>query len=356
MRENIAAFGGDPENVTLFGQSAGAMSVATLLAMPRARGLFRRAIAQSGAAHHVNSSATARRVGQYLAQQLGVEPTLKAMTAVPIDRLVHAQREWSIGAVARRYSEVVASRETRQAQGKVGPDAGGSPERLHWDEVAADVMPFEPVVDGQILPRRPIESIAAGAGGEVDVLVGTNADEYRLFLIPTGLINFINEDFLAAAIAACGLPVPETLTTYRATRPAASQGELLEAVLTDWIYRLPAVRLAEAHTPRSGRTYMYEFAWKSPQFAGQLGACHMAELPFVFDNLDKQSLEGLVGPHPPQPVAEAMHAAWVAFATRGDPGWPPFELSRRATMCFDTTPKVVEDPRSTERVLWARLR
>jgi para-nitrobenzyl esterase len=356
VRENIAAFGGDPENVTLFGQSAGAMSIATLLAMPRARGLFRRAIAQSGAAHHVNSSATARRVGQYLAQQLGVEPTLKAMTAVPIDRLVDAQREWSIGAVARRYSEVVASRETRQAQGKVGPDAGGSPERLHWDEVAADVMPFEPVVDGQILPKRPIESIAAGAGGEVDVLVGTNADEYRLFLIPTGLINFINEDFLGAAIAACGLPVPETLTAYRATRPAASPGELLEAVLTDWIYRLPAVRLAEAHTPRSGRTYMYEFAWKSPQFAGQLGACHMAELPFVFDNLDKQCLEGLVGPHPPQPVAEAMHAAWIAFATRGDPGWPPFELSRRATMCFDTTPKVVEDPRSSERVLWARLR
>ena len=85
-------------------------------------------------------------------------------------------------------------------------------------------------------------------------VVGTNADEYRLFLIPTGLINFINEDFLGAAIAACGLPVPETLTAYRATRPAASQGELLEAVLTDWIYRLPAVRLAEAHTPRSGRT------------------------------------------------------------------------------------------------------
>ena len=100
---------------------------------------------------------------------------------------------------------------------------------------------------------------------------------------------------------------------------------------------------------------MYEFAWKSPQFAGQLGACHMAELPLVFDNLDKQSLEGLVGPHPLQPVAEAMHAAWVAFATRGDPGWPPFELSRRATMCFDTTPKVVEDPRSTERVLWSRF-
>ena len=166
-------------------------------------------------------------------------------------------------------------------------------------------------------------------------------------IYPGRPINVQSDSYINAVLQAGGLPI---------LIPVQIQGELLEAVLTDWIYRLPAVRLAEAHTPRSGRTYMYEFAWKSPQFAGQLGACHMAELPFVFDNLDKQSLEGLVGPHPPQPVAEAMHAAWVAFATRGDPGWPPFELSRRATMCFDTTPKLVEDPRSTERVLWAKLR
>jgi para-nitrobenzyl esterase len=356
VQENIVAFGGDPHNVTVFGQSAGACSIATLLSMPRARGLFRRVIAQSGAAHHAISSATARRVGQYLAQKLGVEPTLKAITAVPIDRLIRAQQEWSTGAVARRYAEVVAMREKRKAQGEVGPDAGGPPEQLHWDEVAADVMPFEPVVDGEILPRRPIESIVAGAGSEVDVLVGTNTDEYRLFVIPIGVINFISDDFLAAAVAACGLPVPETLTTYRATRPAASPGELLMAIVTDWIYRLPAIRLAEAHTRGSGRTYMYEFAWKSPQFAGQLGACHLIELPFVFDNLDKQGLEGLLGTHPPQQVADIIHAAWVAFATSGDPGWPSFDLQRRATMCFDTTPEVVEDLRSAERALWAGRR
>ncbi|HEX4921383.1 MAG TPA: carboxylesterase family protein, partial [Candidatus Bathyarchaeia archaeon] len=171
-----------------------------------------------------------------------------------------------------------------------------------------------------------------------------------------GVINLISDDFLAAAVAACGLPVPETLTTYCATRPAASAGELLLAIVTDWIYRLPAIRLAEAHTPGSGRTYMYEFAWKSPQFAGQLGSCHTLELPFVFDNLDKQGLEGLLGTHPPQQVAEAMHAAWVAFATSGNPGWPQFDLKRRATMWFDSRQELVEDPRSAERVLWEGLR
>ena len=93
-------------------------------------------------------------------------------------------------------------------------------------------------------------------------------------------------------------------------------------------------------------------AWQPPTFEGRLGACHSLELPFVFDNLDKEGFVGLVGTNPPQQVAHAMHAAWVAFATSGNPGWPQFDLKRRATMRFDTTSELVEDPRSAERVLW----
>ena len=111
--------------------------------------------------------------------------------------------------------------------------------------------------------------------------------------------------------------------------------------------------MAEAHARQSaGATYMYEFAWQSPMFDGRIGACHALEMPFVFANLDKKGFEGLVGTNPLQQVADVMHAAWVAFATSGNPGWPQFDLQRRATMRFDTTSQLVEDPRSAERVLW----
>jgi para-nitrobenzyl esterase len=331
VKENIAAFGGDPNNVTIFGESAGAMSASTLLSMPRAKGLFRRVIAQSGAGHHVLSPATAQRVGQYLAEKLGVEPTRKAIAAVPTGSLLEAQVAMSA-------------------------DAFEHPDPERWGEVAANLMPFEPVIDGDSLPTRPIDSIVKGAGAEVDVMIGTNTDEEMLFMVPNGAINHINEDMLAGAVAAYGLPVAETIATYRSIRPDASAGELFTSILTDWFFRLPAIRLAEAHSKGSGATYMYEFAWRSPKFSGKLGACHALEIPFVFDTLDKEGFEELMGTEPPQQLADAMHAAWVAFAKTGDPGWPRYDLERRVTMRFDTRQELVEDPRSAERVLWEGLR
>ena len=101
---------------------------------------------------------------------------------------------------------------------------------------------------------------------------------------------------------------------------------------------------------------MYEFAWRSPQFGGLLGACHALEIAFVFDTLDKEGLEPLMGTNPPQQVADTMHSAWVSFATSGNPGWPKYDPSRRATMRIDTTSEVVDDPRSAERALWESLR
>ena len=166
---------------------------------------------------------------------------------------------------------------------------------------------------------------------------------------PSGLIDIVTDKDLTDRLAAYGLPSEATLATYRAARPNASAGDLLEAIRTDWFYRIPAIRLAEAHAKSLSATYMYEFAWHSHslQYSGRLGACHALEIAFVFDNLDNEEFEPLLGTNPPQLVADAMHAAWVAFATRGDPGWPKYDLSRRATQRFDTPrPWTILDLRS----------
>jgi carboxylesterase 2/para-nitrobenzyl esterase len=216
-------------------------------------------------------------------------------------------------------------------------------------------MAWQPVIDGNVLPVRPIDAIVAGAGGSIDVMVGTNTDENRMFLVPGGAIDKITNEALAGVVAAYGLPVEATLAAYRAAHRGANAGDLLAAIQTDWYWRIPAIRLADAHAKRSGSTYMYEFAWRSPQFDGLLGACHALEIPFVFDTLGNGT-ELLWGTDPPQQLADTTHAAWVAFATSGDCGWPKYDLSRRATMRFDTTSEVVDDPRSAERALWEGVR
>jgi carboxylesterase type B len=331
VQENIAAFGGDPGNVTIFGESAGAMSVGTLLAMPRADGLFRRAIAQSGAAHHVLSAATARQIGQRLAERLGVAVTYEAIAAVPVDRLL-------------------------QAQAELRSDLAAHPDPMRWgEEVVLAMLPWQPVVDGDVIPAPPLERIAAGAGADIDLVIGTNIDEHRLFLVPGGALGQVTSEALAGAVAAYRLPVEAALAAYRTAHRGASAGDLLAAIQTDWYWRLPAIRLADAHAKSPAATYMYEFAWRSPELDGLLGACHALEIAFVFDTLGN-STEPLMGSAPPQRLADTMHAAWVDFATKGDCGWPRYDLRRRATMCFDVTSKVVDDPRAMERALWEGVR
>jgi para-nitrobenzyl esterase len=331
VHDNIAGFGGDPANVTIFGESAGALAVGTLLAMPRAVGSFRRAIAQSGAAHHVQSAASARRVARALARRLGVAATRDAMAGVPVERLLAAQ---------------TALREEITTH----PDAA-----VWGDEVVSTMLPWMPVVDGATIPDRPIDRIAAGAGADIDLLVGTNVDEHRLFLAAGGMIEHVPQAAVDGTLAGYGLPVERALDAYRAAHPHAGPGDLLAAIQTDWYWRIPALRLADAHSPGPARTHMYEFAWRSPQFGGLLGACHVLEIPFVFDTLGCET-EALWGADPPQQLADQMHAAWVAFASTGNPGWPAYDGVRRATMRFDAVSACVDDPRSWERALWQGAR
>ena len=341
VRDNIAGFGGDRDNVTVFGESAGAMSIGALLSMPAARGLFHRAILQSGGAHHVVPPEVAAGVAERLTDILGVDHDRDAIAAVGVNRLLAAQAQ-------------------------LKADLLRDPDPASWGtSVVNTTMPWQPVIDSDVLPGPPLERIADGSAEGVDVLVGTNVDDWRLWLVVSGAIGQVTDEILTGpvqtfgyqSLAAYGIEPGTALASYRRRYPMAGPGDVLAKVQTDWWMRIPAIRLADAHAGArgsAGGTYMYEFAWASPG----LGAVHALEVPFVFDTVDPDApLFGpLLGPDPPQELARAMHAAWVSFATNGDPGWPRYDAAARSTMRFDTTSELVHDPRSWERAVWNGIR
>jgi len=338
VRDNIAGFGGDPGNVTIFGESGGGGKVSVLLAMPEARGLFHRAVIQSGATVRVSTRERANALAEAVLKQFEFgKGDCDRLQSVPLDRL--------LAAIA-------------PASRAVGPT----------DRKLLDRYDFGPVVDGGDLPRQPFDPDAPAIADDIPLLIGGLREESALFLADDDEIwhGRLTEEALRRRIAAvAGAEADQVIDLYRTMLPNGSREDRLITALTGSNFWVRSVLLAERKAARGGLNgngapvYMYSLDWQSPAHGGRLKAHHAMDLSFVFDTTEvPDTTKGAPGA---ADLAAIMSSVWAAFARSGNPQtaaiphWPAYTAATRATMIFDTECHIVADPDHDARLLWSRI-
>ena len=320
VRANISRFGGDTSRVTVFGQSGGGRKVATLLAMPSAKGLFHRAIIESGATIKLVERDHAARVARELAAALELsKPSLRDLQAVPLDRLMRA------------YFATVRS--------------------MNVDQMT---MGFSPTVDGTAVPGHPFHPTASDVSADVPLMIGSTRTELTL---QTDAAAFSLDD---AALRGrvrelVGAATDGIIDIYRRANPAANPSELYFLIASDHRYGAPAMKIAERRAAlNKGSVHLYYFRWETPLDGGRLKSPHTIEIPFAFNNVQASRLTA--GAPGAQALADKVSDAWLAFARSGDPNtqslprWPAFDAAQRATMMFDNASVVQNDPLREQRL------
>jgi len=327
VQDNIELFGGDPANVTIFGESAGGYSVVALAAMPVAKGLFRRVIAQSTPA--IDPKVT-KKPSKKLMRMLGVEKgDLNVLRKISPEKIIDAQNKLS----------------------------------------STNPLAFRPLVDGDTLPIQPLKAFQNGNCGDIEFMIGTNLEEAKMFTALDPKISKIDdvggEKLLIGYLGTLGIDMSkskELIDTYRKAREGKFSTELREimnALITDYLFRIPTIQFLEAQSTHQVNTYNYIFTWSSSAFDGKLGACHAIEIPFVFNTLDVPKIAGFASRSPEtEAISSKTMDAWIAFARNGNPNhdgipkWAPYDIERRSTMLIGKEFKVVEKFLDKERVAW----
>jgi len=325
VKANIGRFGGDPDNVTIMGESAGSISVSIHLAAPGAKGLFRKAIAESGAPNITRSRAEAEQLTRVFMEMAGAKDAagLRKLSAA---RMIEVQEKF-----LAKYG------------------------------VEADLT-FSPVIDGVVVPKDPFQAIGEGSAAGMPLLNGTTKDEFRYWIRIAPLLRLVGPDtFLKMATIYCrrlGDGVGKVIAHYQTAYPDKSGGDLSMMIATDLAFWYPHVQLSEAQAKHAS-VWNYQFAWPSPSDGGIYGAMHAVELPFVLYQLKSEPV--LTGENPPVELARMMNDIWINFArygvpkAAGLPDWPAYDRDKRGTMVLGLKPEVVYDLKRAERELYAPL-
>jgi len=342
VKENIQPFGGDPNNITIFGQSAGAASVCILLAMPAAKHLFHRVIAQSCAAHPSDFKLSSRmEATETLMANLGIKKgNIEDLRTIPAEKIIEADP-------------------TRKNIYKV-------------DWLSFNLSYFGPVIEKNTLPTHPLDKIKKGCASEIDLLIGSNLDEATAYTVthpdPSIIDDKIMYEQIRRYLNGLGKDINnaeklvDLYKNAKGKRKLNTPRKLFDAICSDYAFRIPSIHFAELHGKFQKNTYMYLFHWKTPLYNGKFGATHSLEVPFVFGTLPEKEF----GLHPKkneitERLSNNMMDYWVSFARNGDPNceglskWPSYRADKRSTMIFDTKSEVINAPFEYERVAWKEL-